>query len=220
MRVLGFICAGALLTGCLVTNPDYTPGGPDRSQVDRVSPGRDAGAEPAVPDGRYALDQGREPQRPDLPASDEAGLTCNVGETVHDGHCYRVLQQVTAQPGVTQPYASARQLCITEGGAPVSITSAAEQSFVFGLLTQAAPSSQAAWIGLRRVGPGKHDFAWESGEPFSYSDWAPGEPSNSDGGEDCGVIWGPALAAKGLPGRWNDAPCSYGRDTIICERLP
>ena len=50
--------------------------------------------------------------------------------------------------------------------------------------------------------------------------WAAGEPNNEGGGENCVLVWGPALSNPQLPGKWNDAACHTARDTVVCERKP
>lgn len=83
----------------------------------------------------------------------------------------------------------ARQNCVSMGGYLVTITSAAENSFIFNLW----PSG---WIGLTdEVNEGQ--WRWVTGETYSYSSWNPGEPNNA-GNEDYVQFVG--------SGRWNDLP--------------
>lgn len=53
-----------------------------------------------------------------------------------------------------------------------------------------------------------HDSSVASGSPM----WAPGEPSNSGGNEDCGAISEPTVP----PYFWNDADCSHLKP-CVCE---
>ena len=57
----------------------------------------------------------------------------------------------------------------------------------------------------------KVTFAWITGEPLDYTNWKPGEPSNSDPGEYFVAInWEFAdVPPRGIKGDWNDAPL-YG----------
>jgi len=83
----------------------------------------------------------------------------------------------------------ARQNCINMGGHLVTVTTAAEYSFIFGLW----PSG---WIGLTdEVTEGV--WQWVTGEAYSYTSWNPGEPNNA-GNEDYVQFVG--------GGRWNDLP--------------
>lgn len=83
----------------------------------------------------------------------------------------------------------AKQNCINMGGHLVTVTSAAENSFIFGLW----PSG---WIGLTdEVNEGV--WRWVTGETYSYTSWNPGEPNNA-GNEDYVQFVG--------GGKWNDLP--------------
>jgi hypothetical protein len=109
----------------------------------------------------------------------------------------------------------ARQACAYLGSEMVSIGSAAEDQVVFGLLTA---QTRAAWIGLRRQ---QGVFVWVDGSAVGYTHWAPGEPNNERGQEDCVLIWGPSIENNPLRSRWNDAPCAKPpRDAVVCERAP
>ena len=83
----------------------------------------------------------------------------------------------------------AKQNCINMGGHLVTVTSAAENSFIFGLW----PSG---WIGLTdEVTEGQ--WKWVTGETYSYTSWNSGEPNNA-GNEDYVQFVG--------SGKWNDLP--------------
>jgi hypothetical protein len=73
------------------------------------------------------------------------------------------------------------------GGHLVTVTTAAENSFIFNLW----PSG---WIGLTdEVIEGQ--WRWVTGEPYSYQSWNPGEPNNSGEEDYIQFVGG---------GRWND----------------
>lgn len=168
---------------------------------DKGAPTLDKGA-PTPDKGAPAPDKG-------APKPDQGGGGCTATEHAFGGHCY-------STPGYKwMDYAAAKASCVQIGAQVASITSAAEDQFVYGILP---PATQAAVIGLRRAGG---SFVWESGEPYgAYTNWAPGEPNNSDGNEACVVLWGPNLSNASLRGKWNDAPCDSNRDTVVCERVP
>jgi hypothetical protein len=89
-----------------------------------------------------------------------------------------------------------RQVAIGIGGHLASITSAAENAFVFALLPPANPS--AFFIGgVKQSGA----WSWVSGEAWGYTNWDAGEPNGV--GDQITWIHGP-LAPR--PATWNDHP--------------
>ena len=95
-------------------------------------------------------------------------------------------------------WTDARQACANMGGYLVTVTSAAENNFIFNLW----PSG---WIGLTdEVVEGQ--WRWVTGEPYSYSSWNPGEPNNA-GNEDYVQFVG--------AGRWNDLPNNQALPYVI-----
>jgi hypothetical protein len=94
----------------------------------------------------------------------------------------------------------------------VTITSAAEDEFVFNLY-----GYHVIWIGATDLlVPGK--FAWvagpEKGTVFSYTNWAKGEPNNFLGsGEHC------VQFSENLK-QWNDQPCHFNLSFVIEYECP
>jgi Ca2+-binding RTX toxin-like protein len=92
------------------------------------------------------------------------------------------------------------------GGSLASITDAAENNFVFGLANDSrfwTPDNVLGpWLGgvqpVAAQEPG--EFRWVNGDPFNFTAWAPGEPSNGGGVEDR-IQFFQRLAQ---PGSWND----------------
>jgi hypothetical protein len=142
----------------------------------------------------------------DDPADDAVRLSCAMDEQLFDGHCYSVL----GVKGI--PFGTARQICASRQAQIVAIDHAGEDSFVYAILPL---TCQTAWIGLTRQDDG---FVWESGAPLGYANWAPGEPNNEGGAENCAVLWGPNLSHEALRSRWNDEACDSGQQAVICER--
>lgn len=92
----------------------------------------------------------------------------------------------------------ARQNCINMGGHLVTVTSAAENTFIFNLW----PSG---WIGLTdELVEGQ--WKWVTGESYSYTSWNGGEPNNA-GNEDYVQFVG--------GGKWNDLPNGYSLPYVI-----
>jgi hypothetical protein len=89
----------------------------------------------------------------------------------------------------TATWTTARSNCVAMGGYLVTITTAAEQSFIFNIW----PSG---WIGLTdEVTEGT--WRWVTGETYSYKNWNSGEPNNA-GNED--------YVQFVSNGKWNDLP--------------
>jgi hypothetical protein len=95
-------------------------------------------------------------------------------------------------------WTDARTACSNMGGYLVTVTSAAENNFIFGLW----PSG---WIGLTdEVNEGV--WRWVTGETYSYTSWNPGEPNNA-GNEDYVQFVG--------NGKWNDLPNNQSLPYVI-----
>ncbi len=93
---------------------------------------------------------------------------------------------------------TAKSNCEAMGGHLVTVTTSAENSFIFGLW----PSG---WIGLTdEITEGT--WRWVTGETYSYTSWNPGEPNNA-GNEDYVQFVG--------GGKWNDLPNNYALPYVI-----
>jgi len=150
---------------------------------------------------------------PDGGDGQDGSSPCGPGEADRLGRCYQLLDQPA---GLT--YAQARKACADQGSNVVAVSSAQENAVVMSLLGQPVGdlthTSAAVWIGLRRAAAGSPAFVWNSGQPLTYVNWAPGEPSNHNSNEDCAVIWRPSLAGAG---QWNDTPCDAPlRGAVVC----
>ena len=89
------------------------------------------------------------------------------------------------------------EYAMASGGQLASVTNAEENEQV----TRIA-GGNAVWIGGIRTGsgngPGADHWHWSDGRPWTYTNWHPGEPNNSGGGENRVHL---GLQA---PGTWND----------------
>ena len=81
-----------------------------------------------------------------------------------------------------------------------TVTTPEESTFVTGRAT--AP----AWLGGTDAAL-DGTYTWDTGESFVYSAWAPGEPNNVGGDEDCLEL---------RTGSWNDQSCGSPRG-YVCE---
>jgi len=118
-------------------------------------------------------------------------LTGFTNQQNYNGHSYY-------RSTGTAFWSVAKQNCINMGGYLVTVTSAAENSFIFGLW----PSG---WIGLTdEITEGQ--WRWVTGETYSYTSWNPGEPNNA-GNEDYVQFVG--------GGKWNDLPNGVSLPYVI-----
>jgi hypothetical protein len=118
-------------------------------------------------------------------------LTGFTNQQNYNGHSYY-------RSTGTAFWSVAKQNCINMGGYLVTVTSAAENNFIFGLW----PSG---WIGLTdEVTEGQ--WRWVTGETYSYTSWNGGEPNNA-GNEDYVQFVG--------SGKWNDLPNNVSLPYVI-----
>jgi len=108
---------------------------------------------------------------------------------------------VFTAPGISWGQAAANSAGLGAGWHLATITSAAEQNFVAGLIS--ANTSGEFWLGgfqsPANSAPGAN-WHWVTGEAWNYTSWSPGEPNNyyGAGTENQLAIW----SAQGL--HWND----------------
>ncbi|XP_035882641.1 pulmonary surfactant-associated protein D isoform X4 [Phyllostomus discolor] len=106
--------------------------------------------------------------------------------------------------GFEKSFQDAQQVCRQAGGQLPSPRSAAENEALQQLV---AAQNKAAFLSMTdSQTEGK--FTYPTGESLVYSNWAPGEPNNSGGEEDCVEIFD--------NGKWNDKSCGEKR-LVICE---
>ncbi|EYF04947.1 Hypothetical protein CAP_3758 [Chondromyces apiculatus DSM 436] len=134
---------------------------------------------------------------------DDCLVQCRQGEHKWEDndHCYG---EFTAQK---INYEAAKQVCLSQGGYLVSLTSQAEQDFVFDTVIDPA-IALPRWLGLTDLTT-EGTFAWESGEPFAYTNWEAGQPDDFEGTEDCVEMYH-------VTGEWNDDNCTYEYH-YVCE---
>jgi parallel beta-helix repeat protein len=100
-----------------------------------------------------------------------------------NGHAY----QAVAVPELI-PWTSADRIATLAGGYLATITSQAENDFVYALSTdlfvQAIGNEYGPWLGGYQL-PGASEpaggWVWVTGEPFEFTAWAVGEPSQTAG---------------------------------------
>ncbi|MCO5297795.1 MAG: PEP-CTERM sorting domain-containing protein [Fimbriimonadaceae bacterium] len=102
---------------------------------------------------------------------------------------------------------------LAAGSDLATLTSAAENDFVFNLANNlvywgndAAGNSQGPYLGGYEITEG--NWAWVTGETWSYTNWAGGEPNNSGGSENWLQFFGHGL--NNPYGTWNDISNGIG----------
>uniref|UniRef100_A0A3P9P1E5 Chondrolectin n=1 Tax=Poecilia reticulata TaxID=8081 RepID=A0A3P9P1E5_POERE len=130
-------------------------------------------------------------------------------------------------------FSQAKQACLMDGGALLSVESQSEQSDVEHLL-QVRPKGGGGisdgdfWIGLTRGGGANHTltpcpdlYQWTDGSVATFRNWYLDEPSC--GGEACVVMYHQPSAPAGLGGaylhQWNDDRCNM-KHNFICKYQP
>ena len=106
--------------------------------------------------------------------------------------------------GVVKSYSDAQQLCTEAKGQLASPRSAAENEAVTQL---ARAHKENAYLSMNDIST-EGRFTYPSGEILVYSNWAPQEPNNDGGSENCVEIF--------PNGKWNDKVCGEQR-LVICE---
>lgn len=89
------------------------------------------------------------------------------------------------------------------GGHLATINDAEEQAFVLENFGSYLGIQRLLWIGLNDVQT-EGTFRWISGEPVTYTAWAPGEPNSVGNDEDFVALYYPNHSAGGLWNDWNN----------------
>ncbi|MDI1451053.1 lectin-like protein [Polyangium sp. 6x1] len=137
---------------------------------------------------------------------DGCAVKCLEGEQKWSGnnHCYA---EFTAQK---TNFANALQACATSGGYMVTVTSQAEQDFLFGTVIDKA-ILLPRWLGLTDIDT-EGTFVWGNGEPLAYTHWQQNQPDDYNASEDCVEMYH-------VTGEWNDDNCTYEYH-YVCEYAP
>jgi len=89
----------------------------------------------------------------------------------------------------------------------ISVQSASENADLVQALSNQGYASNVIWIGYSDAVT-EGSYVWYDGAPLSYSNWAPGEPNDAGGVEDCTQIY--------PDGSWNDLNCvGYNSLSVI-----
>ena len=76
-------------------------------------------------------------------------------------------------------------------------------------LNNKAGSYNKPWIGASDI-DAEGNWVWKSdGDSLTYTDWAPEQPNNENGNQNCGAIQG--------NGKWGDFDCTNHTREFICQ---
>ena len=113
-------------------------------------------------------------------------------------------EKIFKTAGSEKTFQDAQQICTQAGGQLPSPRSAAENEALTQLATAQNKAAFLSMSDTRKEGT----FIYPTGEPLVYSNWAPQEPNNDGGSENCVEIF--------PNGKWNDKVCGEQR-LVICE---
>ncbi len=139
-----------------------------------------------------------------------------------NGHSYEV---VPTPSGLD--WAGADAAAVLAGGHLATVTSAEENTFVYGLATALSPwfvdsfgNAEGPWLGGYQP-PGSIEaaggWAWVTGEAFVFANWAGGEPNNFGGFEDRLIYFGQGVPQSPF---WNDVGGAFPAFGYIVEYEP
>ena len=117
---------------------------------------------------------------------------CPFGWTFADDSCFKLFGDKVGNP---LSWVDAEEACATLGYADTHLASITSQEQQLAVAHMA--SGRAAWIGLNDLAE-EGSFVWSDDEPLVYENWDPGEPNDSDAGEDSVALSG------SIRGSWND----------------
>ncbi|KAM8828848.1 secretory phospholipase A2 receptor isoform 3-T3 [Spinachia spinachia] len=114
--------------------------------------------------------------------------------------CYRLVEEPAA-------WDAAQAACGQQGGNLASVDMSYDQAFIAGVVLQGKAD---AWIGLRRKDE-DGSYSWSDGWPVFFTQWGPGEPSNT---KDEGCV--SMHASRAFHGTWNDTRCDQAKP-YVCK---
>merc|ERR1712110_308388 len=119
--------------------------------------------------------------------------------------CYKLVEE---SAGLTWEAAQARCQA-DESSHLASVTSAAEDAIVYGLLKSV---TQNGWIGASDKDT-EGTFVWTDGSAFSFTNWNTGQPDSSTAdGQDC-------VRMRQTDGKWDDIKCDgTGTKAFVCSK--
>ncbi|XP_036973174.1 macrophage mannose receptor 1 [Acanthopagrus latus] len=153
------------------------------------------------------ITKGKNPILPPVPPSPVPAPDCgpNPGWRKNNNICYYYNDTDIVD------FHTAMVRCYKEKARLVSIHSTEEQAFVNTMVGTGEVT--AAWIGMWMSGIASGQYHWVDHSAVSYTHWAPGEPNNANGEEQC-------VQMNRHQGTWNDANCGRAGAGYVCKKLP
>jgi hypothetical protein len=141
-----------------------------------------------------------------------APVTAQPEPWLHPDGTMHYYDAVSTPGGIT--WQGAEDSAMARGGYLTTLTTQAENDFVFGLIDSTRywyqrPSGLLAgpWLGGIRRPPAHTGWRWVSSESLNWSNWSPGEPGNWNGGQDA-INFGETAGARVTT--WNDLSDTEG----------
>lgn len=132
-----------------------------------------------------------------------AGPTEWAASSGGNGHFYEFVAQTGLTWHEARDAAEASSFAGTEGHL-ATIGSAAEQQFL--QTTFSSQSFLESWLGgwQEEGRPPEEGWHWVTGETWTYTNWAPGEPNDKGGDQRFLMMWGDQAATADHRWRWGD----------------
>ncbi|TRY84221.1 hypothetical protein DNTS_026642 [Danionella cerebrum] len=153
------------------------------------------------------ISKGNRPIEPPTAPPPQPAPECgsNPGWRKHAGACYYYNDTDIVD------FHMAMVRCYEEKSLLASIANEHEQEFIVSLV--GTGQAAAAWIGMRMLGIAEGEYLWVDMSPVTYVHWAPGEPNDANGEEQC-------VQMNRYPGSWNDANCGRATAGYVCKKYP
>ena len=122
-----------------------------------------------------------------------------------NGHCYEAISTPGGSSWDTANAASVLSSYLGETGHLATITSQAENDFIWTNLGESLLRDY--WLGgFQAAGSAEPDGGWQwvTGEPWAYTNWNNGEPNNLAGGLEDKLEFAGGTSAGAFSGMWND----------------
>jgi hypothetical protein len=139
-----------------------------------------------------------------------------------NGHWY---EAVLVADGIN--WENARGIAALRGGYLATATSVEENGFIHSLVNDprfwyidVAGNTEGPWLGgfqLDGSGEPATGWQWVTNEPWSYTNWASGEPNNNGGTENRTVFFGLGNYSYNPALTWNDVPLGALQKGYIVE---
>uniref|UniRef100_A0A9J7ZY89 C-type lectin domain-containing protein n=2 Tax=Cyprinus carpio TaxID=7962 RepID=A0A9J7ZY89_CYPCA len=137
------------------------------------------------------------------PLNGTSNETCERGWSAYNGRCFRYFNLLYS-------WVEAEKQCLGYDGNLASVHRNEEYTFIQDLIKSHTQASTEAWLGgYDAVSEGT--WLWSDGSNMNIQIWAPDQPDNYNGNENCLVMnYQPSS-------NWNDNPC-YDKWPFVCVK--